>query len=108
MTVSLMEPREGVLVAQHGEEIACPECGRPLARFVADAPGPDGRWPLVYTEGARRIRAAGGRVALRCECGGRPFPGVGDVGGVWERALAKGPRIFIRSGSWTGWRELGE
>jgi hypothetical protein len=108
MTVALMEPREGVLIARAGEEIACPECSDSLAAFVEDSPLADGRWALRYLDGARRIRSAYGRVAIQCRCGGRPFPGIGDVGGIWERAVQVGPRIFIRSGPWTGWRELGE
>ncbi len=110
-----MEPREGVLIARAGEEIACPECKETLARFFADAPNTQGLWPLKYTAAARvRASGPGRQKTLTCVCGGKPLPPVARKpvsGSLHVRDLAAagyGTRLFIRSGSWLGWRGLGE
>ena len=94
------------LVARAGEEIVCPECGAVLAIFRKDAFGP-GAWPMK--EGPDFA----GYFSL-CGCGGVACKAMDHLRGVQpgstvEVALAKGavPTVFIRSGSWQGWRALG-
>jgi hypothetical protein len=108
---AFLEPREGVLIARAGEEIVCPECGETLAVYEADHLYGDER-RSVPTEVAV-VRWFGKVRRLRCCCGGQPHRSGnerdprrhGKPRSMKECAV---PQTFIRSGSWVGWRGLGE
>jgi hypothetical protein len=106
MTLPLLEPREGVLIARAGEAVICPECGEVLASFGADLSAAEttaGKAPPEsITYGASHTGHPGG---FRCKCGG---DAMATPAGHYLNSLKMGPRLFIRSGSWTGWRGLGE
>ena len=88
------------LVARAGEEIVCPNCGAVVATFPVDAFGST-RWGLDFTE----MAAADGS----CRCGGVTAKSLrGHQGAIVDAIAAGDPTVmFIRSGSWQGWRALG-
>ncbi len=108
-----MEPREGVLIARAGEALVCPTCRIDLLVFQIDwtdrpgrVTGEGGEIPLGLTAAATARPAAGGGWLLNCrECGNFPHRQVTSSGSFNN---GTGQRLFIRSGSWIGWRGLGE
>lgn len=108
--MAALEPLEGVLIARAGEEILCPTCTASLFMFTADATVERGRSILdlgsVSDHGVISREPDGNYLNCR---GDGDFPDR-CAGPSVDRALASafGPRLFIRSGSWVGWRELGE
>jgi hypothetical protein len=104
---AFLEPREGVLIARAGEEIVCPECGEAVAVFLRDftgddvPPGPSG-YPLDLLSPTEHFATGKPMAIYACICGGEctsstPLP-----------HLRGAATMFIRSGSWVGWRGLGE
>lgn len=93
------------LVVRAGEAIICPGCGAELLVFAEDVYGLDDFRSL-----ARPICDFGG-AAVCCCCSVswsttsvRP---AGFRGASLPLAQAAGPRIHLRSGTWTGWRAIG-
>jgi len=93
------------LVVRAGEAIVCPGCGAELLVFEEDVYGAEAWRGLALT-----ICAPGGAASCR-HCGAawsatsaRP---AGFRGFSIPIAQAVGPRIHLRSGTWTGWRAIG-
>jgi len=90
-----------ILLARAGEEILCPECREVLATIGSDwlaGEGLEVRLERGVWENARRT-------AICCPCGGQPTRPLGPNRDLKSTHNA---RIFLRSGSWVGWRGLGE
>jgi hypothetical protein len=102
---AFLEPREGVLIARKGEEIVCPGCLSTLATYARDFLAGDGVFAdaIVFSAAASANRFPDGSVEMRCaSC---PLP----AGAAFKRNRAATALLcFIRSGSWVGWRGLGE
>jgi|ERR1700724_183967 len=99
---AFLEPREGVLIARAGEEIVCPECREVLATHRQDFLANEGAIfgeALTFSSTARHTLLPGGDLELFCDCGGIPFR---------SNRSRTAVQHFIRSGSWSGWRGLGE
>jgi len=102
-----------ILLARAGEEILCPECMATLATYHADwtadllfKPGGNNSVVTVHPPAfmAWTSPSREGK-ALWCGCGGAPTRPLGRGPLMRE---SEGPCIFLRSGSWVGWRGLGE
>jgi hypothetical protein len=88
------------LVVRAGEAIVCPGCGEVLVVFKKDAYGLE-----AFAQAAQPARVKGASDCRWCgewwgktaqTVGSRPQPGIDP-----------GPRIYLRSGTWTGWRAIG-
>lgn len=92
------------LLFKTGESVVCPDCDYEVAEFITDVSGDgwtamrEGRMEVVL-----RFGALGEGEAMDCpSCGA--FTGAMNIGyPAGMQAFA----VHIRSGSWTGWRELG-
>jgi hypothetical protein len=99
---------DGVLIARTGEEICCPECAATLVVFISDYYYPSPLPPeavLAMQEGADAGRST--LTAFVCRCGGMPTRPLRPAARFTLRE-AQAPRVFVRSGDWLGWRDLGE
>jgi len=93
-----------IVLARAGEEILCPECREALGVVTEDY-GELGPWPVSFTPLAE-VRARGQGRDVKCKrCGVGPCQGTGGVD-IWSADPAV--MMFMRSGSWVGWRGLGE
>jgi len=90
------------LLFLEGEELLCTFCGSSLAVVLHDIFDDDN------FDAAMKLGHGGYwyRGALLCRCGGgtAPTPAGRKEIDVREHPA---PRVFVRSGDWVGWREIG-
>lgn len=98
MSLSLEDLRRRV-VAIPGDLLLCPECREPLLLFTGRTFSGAQVQPA-----ARKVQQEPGRFTLWCRCGAGSCR---DANRSKRIEGSVGPRIFVRSGSWTGWRALG-
>lgn len=91
-------------IALPGDVVLCPGCHAELAEFTT--PNFTG---ARFLSASRRRHVGGGEGELWCQCGEgacRPNAPTGRRTGAAE-VPHLGPRLFVRSGAWTGWRAIG-
>jgi len=110
---AFLEPRDGILIARAGEEIVCPECGSAVVKFERDFTSSANLREVGFLMPCAAVTPdplGTDKAVVQCRCGGMPSSADASPGERHDPDLldAVAPRLFIRSGSWVGWRGLGE
>jgi hypothetical protein len=92
------------LAATAGEAILCPGCGDSVGIFTGQAHGPHiDLWPIAWSPGYPLTLTV-------CRLCGGPWVEVPSPDGspqYLHKTASEWPRVYLQSGAWVGWRELG-
>lgn len=87
-------------IALPGDVVLCPDCKSELAEFTTPTFA-----SAIFLPASRARHTGGGQGQLWCECGaGAVRP---NAHGRASERNHLGPRLYVRSGNWTGWRAIG-